>query len=102
MRLTYEMTLNELSENLYIFWGYGAHTGFNVSDHTYFLGRKYQFEHERFRPVAGIDAYGGLEYRFLGLPLTIGLSIKPYVEIMVPGFVTIKPGDVGLSFAYRF
>jgi len=102
MRLTYEVSLNELSDNLYIIWGYGGHIGFDVNDHTYFLGRKYQFEYERFRPLLGVDALGGLEYRFLGMPMTVGLSIKPYVEIMVPGFVTIKPWDVGLSFAYRF
>jgi hypothetical protein len=102
MRLTYEMTMSEISDNLYLVWGYGGHAGFSVNDHTYFLGRKYQFEYERFRPVAGVDVYGGLEYRFMGMPMTIGLSLKPYVEIMVPGFVSIKPGDLGLSFGYRF
>ena len=102
MRLSYEMTLSEFSDNLFVVWGYGAHAGFNVSDHTYFLGRKYQFEYERFRPVAGIDALAGIEYRFIGIPMTIGLNVKPFVEIMVPGFVSIKPGDIGLSFAYRF
>jgi len=102
LRLTYEMTLSELSDNLFMVWGYGAHAGFSVSDHTYFLGRRYQFAYERFRPLIGIDAYGGLEYRLMTIPMTVGISMKPYVEIMVPGFVRIKPGEIGLSFAYRF
>ncbi len=102
LRLTYEMTLNELSDNLFLVWGYGAHAGFSVSDHTYFLGRRYQFEYERFRPLVGIDAYGGFEYRFLAIPMTVGVSMKPYAEIMVPGFVSIKPLEIGMSFAYRF
>ena len=96
------MTLNELSDNLFLVWGYGAHAGFSVSDHTYFLGRRYQFEYERFRPLVGIDAYGGFEYRFLAIPMTVGVSMKPYAEIMVPGFVSIKPLEIGMSFAYRF
>jgi len=102
MRIIYETSLSEVADNLFFTWGYGGHAGFTVTDHTYFLGRKYQFEYERFRPVAGIDGWLGLEYRFTGIPMAIGLNIKPFFEFMVPGFINIQPGDVGLSVAYRF
>ena len=102
LRLTYEMNLSGVTENLFLVWGYGGHLGFSITDHTYFLGRKYQFAHERFRPLLGIDAFGGLEYRVIGMPLAVGLNMKPFAELMVPGFVRIRPGDIGLSVAYRF
>lgn len=102
LRLTYEMNLTEFTDKLFLVWGYGGHLGFSFSDHTYFLGHRYQFPHERFRPLLGIDAFGGLEYRFTGMPLVVGLNMKPFAEIMVPGFVRIQPGDIGLSVAYRF
>lgn len=102
MRITYETSLSEIADNLFFTWGYGGHIGFTLTDHTYFLGNKFQFEYERFRPVIGMDGWGGLEYRFIGLPMTVGLNVKPFFEIMVPGFISIRPGDVGLSFAYRF
>lgn len=102
MKIVYETSLSEIADNLYFTWGYGGHAGFSVTDNAYFLGQEYQFEHERFRPLAGIDGWGGLEYRFTDIPMTIGLNAKPFLEIMVPGFLNIQPGDVGLSFAYRF
>lgn len=102
LKLTYEMNLSDLTDNLFLVWGYGGHLGFSFTDHTWFLGRRYQFSHERYRPLAGIDCFGGLEYRVIGMPLVIGLNIKPYAEIMVPGFIKIQPADIGLSAAYRF
>lgn len=102
MKIVYETSLSEIADNLFLTWGYGGHAGFAVTDYTYFLGRRYQFDRESFRPLAGIDGWGGLEYRFTGIPMAIGLNVKPYMEIMVPGFIRIQPGDVGLSVAYRF
>ncbi|MEZ4999254.1 MAG: hypothetical protein R2727_00700 [Bacteroidales bacterium] len=102
MKIVYETSLSEIADNLYLTWGYGGHAGFSVADYTYFLGKKYQFDRESFRPLAGIDGWGGIEYRFTAIPMAIGLNVKPYMEIMVPGFIRIQPGDVGLSVAYRF
>ena len=36
------------------------------------------------------------------MPLVIGLNMKPFAEIMVPGFVRIQPVDIGLTVGYRF
>ncbi|MBN1387713.1 MAG: hypothetical protein JW965_04655 [Bacteroidales bacterium] len=102
LKLTYETSLSEIADNLFFVWGYGGHAGFSVTDHTYFLGRKYQFEYSRFRPLMGMDGWAGLEYRFITVPFSIGLNLKPYFELMFPGFVSMVPGDIGLTFAYTF
>jgi len=102
MKIVYETNLSEVSDNLVFTWGYGGHIGFAVTDYAYFMGEKYQFAHEKFRPLAGIDGWAGLEYRFTSAPLAVGVNVKPYLEIMTPGFFTLQPGDIGISFAYRF
>ena len=102
LHVIYETSLSEITENLFFTWGYGGHAGFVITDHAYFLGEKYQFPYERFRPVAGIDGWAGIEYRFISIPLVIGLNYKPYFEIMVPGMISFEPGDFGFSIAYRF
>jgi hypothetical protein len=102
LRIFYETSLSKITDNLFFTWGYGGHAGFSVTDYAYFLGKKYQFEYEQFRPLAGIDAWAGIEYRVLSIPMIIGLNLKPYFEIMAPGFISLQPGDIGLSIAYRF
>ena len=102
MRIVYETSLSEVSDNLFFTWGYGGHVGFTVTDYAYFMGERYEFAHERFRLLGGIDGWAGLEYRFIQVPMTVGVNVKPYLELMTPGFFTLQPGDIGISVAYRF
>lgn len=102
MKIVYETSLSEVNDNLFFTWGYGGHVGFALTDYTYFMGDRYQFSHERYRMLGGIDGWAGLEYRFIQVPMTIGVNVKPYLEIMTPGFFTLQPGDIGISIAYRF
>ena len=102
LRIIYETTLDEISPDLYLGWGYGAHAGFIVTDNLRFLGNDYYFTGERFCPLFGVDGWGSLEYRFRSVPLVIGLNIKPYIELTIPSFFHIMPGDIGISVSYSF
>ncbi|MFN8239848.1 MAG: hypothetical protein U0X39_03745 [Bacteroidales bacterium] len=102
LRIIYETSIDELSPDLYLSWGYGLHAGFIVTDRLRFFGERYYFETERFCPVFGIDGWGSLEYRFRSVPLAISLNIKPMAEITIPTFFSINPIDLGLSIAYTF
>jgi hypothetical protein len=102
LKIYFETTLDEISSDLYFTWGYGAHAGFVVTDNISFLGEKYYFSGERFCPLIGVDGWIGAEYRFQTLPLNIGINIKPYVELSIPSFIHLMPGDVGISVAYIF
>lgn len=102
LRIIYETTLDEISPDLYLGWGFGAHAGFIVTDNLRFLGADYYFTGERFCPLFGIDGWGSLEYRFRSVPLVLGLNIKPFIELTVPSFLHIMPGDVGISVSYSF
>jgi hypothetical protein len=102
LRIIYETSINEISPDLYFAWGYGGHVGFIYTDHVGFIGERYNFRGERFYPVLGVDGWLAAEYRFHEIPLNIGLSIKPFVEMVIPSFVKILPLDLGLSISYVF
>ncbi len=102
LRIVYETQLNEISPDLYFAWGYGGHAGFIYTDHLGFLGERYSFSGERICPLIGADGWLAAEYRFRDIPLNISLNIKPYVELTIPAFVKIMPGDIGVSVAYVF
>jgi hypothetical protein len=102
LRIIYETPLSEISPDLFFAWGYGGHAGFIYTDHVGFLGERYSFQGERFCPVFGADGWLAAEYRFRDIPLNISLNIKPFVELTVPSFVKIMPGDLGVSISYVF
>ncbi len=102
LKVFYEMSVSEISDNLFLVWGYGGHAGFYVANRLRYLNEDYYFGNERFIPLVGIDGYGGIEYRFREIPLAISLNLKPYAEITLPAFVNLIPGDLGISFSYCF
>lgn len=102
LRIVYETSLNEISPDLYFAWGYGGHAGFVYTDHLGFLGESYYFQGDRFCPLFGADGWLSAEYRFRDIPLNISLNIKPFVELTIPSFVRIIPGDLGISISYVF
>lgn len=102
LRIVYETSINEISPDLYFAWGYGGHVGFVYTDHLSFFGERYDFRKERLCPLAGADGWLAAEYRFRDIPLNISLNIKPFVELTIPSFVRIMPGDLGISVSYIF
>jgi hypothetical protein len=102
LRIVYETSLNQFSPDLYFAWGYGGHLGFVYTDHLRSLGESYTFQGERFCPLFGADGWLAAEYRFHDIPINISLNIKPFVELTVPSFVRIAPGDIGISVSYVF
>jgi hypothetical protein len=102
LKIVYETSLDRISPDLFFGWGYGGHIGFIYSDHLQFLGEDYYFHGEKFCPLFGIDGWLGAEYRVHEIPLNISLNIKPFVEITLPSFVRLMPGDVAVSISYVF
>jgi hypothetical protein len=102
LKIVYENSLNNISPNLYLGWGYGGHAGFLYSDHVRAMGEEYYFEDERFCPLLGIDGWLSAEYRIRDIPLIVSLNYKPFLEITFPAFVRLMPADFGISIAYVF
>jgi hypothetical protein len=102
LRIIYETSLSEISPDLFLAWGYGAHAGFVVTNNIGFLGDKYYFRSDRFCPLFGVDGWGSVEYRFRSIPLVVSVNIKPFIELTLPSFMNLMPGDVGISVSYSF
>ncbi len=102
LRIVYETPLNDISPDLFFAWGYGGHAGFIYTDHFGYFGERYTFRGDRFCPVLGADGWIAAEYRFHDIPLNISLNLKPFVELTIPSFVKVIPGDLGISISYIF
>jgi hypothetical protein len=102
LKIIYETSLSAISPDLFFAWGYGAHAGFVYTDHLGFLGERYNFTRDRFCPVLGADGWVAAEYRFHDIPMNISLNLKPFVELTIPSFVKVMPGDLGISISYVF
>jgi hypothetical protein len=102
LKIVYEDSFHGISPNLFFGWGYGGHAGFIYSDHVRSMGEDYYFHDERFCPLLGIDGWLTAEYRIRDIPIIVSLNLKPYVEITVPAFVRLMPGDFGFSVSYVF
>lgn len=102
LRIVYETPITDISPDLFFAWGYGGHIGFVYTDHIGFLGERYSFARDTFCPLVGVDGWVAAEYRFRDIPLNISLNIKPFVELTIPSFVKVMPGDLGISVSYVF
>ena len=102
MKIVYQTTLDGISPDLFFAWGYGGHLGFIYSDHVKFMGEDYYFPHERFCPLIGGDGWLSFEYRIHEIPMGISLNFKPFIELTIPSFVRVMPGDVAVSLSYIF
>ncbi len=103
LRQIHEQALLDVSDNLYIVYGYGAHVGFfYASDYKMFIYNRIYYPERRFSPVVGIDGYGALEYRMSSYPLSFALDYKPFFEVSTYQFFKISIWDMALAVKYRF
>ncbi len=89
------------------FYGFGAHVGFFPGDYSY--GNYYYYKYKGNKTIIyddrtytsnvylGGDFILGLEYKFTNAPISIGLDLKPQIDI-VPGFYGYFDG----AFTFRF
>jgi len=85
-----------------LFYGAGGHIGTGERVVYWYRDRwGYYYYEEDNRPYTsiGIDGIVGLEYKFNRAPFTLGIDLKPYVNIYRPGYSFL---DGALSFRYAF
>ncbi|MBK7571631.1 MAG: hypothetical protein IPI10_08420 [Bacteroidetes bacterium] len=85
------------------YWGVGGHVGFFQGDYTYgyYHANKhdYDFYNENYdnRFYLGADFILGLEYKFKDVPISLGLDVKPQIDI-IPGLYTYFDGALSVRF----
>ena len=102
---TYKPIDFSYSDNFYYYTGMGAHLGYttkskeNIFDN--YIVKYYPYDN-KFRPVLGMDAIFGIEYRLYSVPLNFSLDVKPYFEIFGQPFFDLSLWDVSLTIKYKF
>lgn len=84
------------------YYGGGAHIGSMSGDYTYgyYHSNKDKYDyHENYDNTfyMGVDFIIGLEYKFKDVPISLGLDVKPQIDI-VPGFYTYFDGALSIRF----
>lgn len=105
-----------LEENLFAYYGIGAHVGYEEFNERIVtltppappVGPPFppgnadiEFRNQT-NFVMGIDAVLGIEYRFLGVPLTAGFDLKPYFSFIGMRYTRTRFWDASLSLKYVF
>ena len=97
----HEYDLFDFSEQLSLFYGLGAHFGYEQWDKHYVQDNTSLYE-ERTALLAGIDAVVGVEYLFYEVPLSIGFEVKPYVDVLGRDFFDLELFDFAFTIKYLF
>ena len=94
------------NEGFYAYYGWGGHVGveqYGRLDKVLVSENPPTFAYERKSYYTmGIDAYLGVEYRWLSVPMTISFDVKPYFNYIGMRYGRAKFWDSALSFKYVF
>lgn len=103
----YNKPLNiSFSDNFYFYYGAGAHVGYEMhSDRRLIISDPAEVDYEVSREAfftMGVNTILGVEYRWLAVPLTIGLDIKPYLDFRGMRDSKLRFWDTAISVKYVF
>lgn len=95
------------NDEFHVYYGVGGHVGYE--DHPDrllsgpFTGSSLEFQNrERSFFTMGVNTIIGIEYRWLKVPMTIGLDIKPYLDFIGMRRTKLRFWDTAVSFKYIF
>lgn len=97
----HEYDLFEFSDQLSLFYGLGAHIGYEQWDKRYVQNNTTWYK-KRTALLAGIDIVVGLEYLFYEVPLAVGFEVKPYIDVLGRDFLEVELFDFAFTLKYHF
>jgi hypothetical protein len=78
-----------------------VHAGYQRWDQRYYhYNSSYYVTRTSF--IAGLDGLAGLEYRFVNVPVSLGIEVKPYFDFFGPKFFYLQPFDFAFTAKYHF
>jgi hypothetical protein len=83
-------------------YGMGAHAGFYFTDSYSLFNKEIYYGYYIFTPVVGVDGYAGIDYLLEEVPMGIGISFQPHMEISMRQIFGINLWDFGIHVNYRF
>lgn len=90
------------SEQLVFLFGAGIHTGYQTWDvvHLVDFNKLWFSTHSAF--IAGVDGLAGLEYVLYEIPVSLGVEVKPYLDLFGREIVKVQPFDFAFTVKYLF
>jgi hypothetical protein len=96
-------------ENMFLYFGGGAHVGFvrwDAYDNPYdpYPGYPYHNDYHDWHtgPAFGIDGIIGMEYSFNSAPISMAIDFKPFFEFYGPFYLRANFWDFGFHVRYNF
>jgi hypothetical protein len=101
----YERYVPTTVDGLNLYFGGGAHVArsYYKTRTMYYSERddRYYYYRTEYGPILGLDAIGGLEYKFPKAPVALSLDAKPYAEFY-RGYGPYFSLDPGLGVKFTF
>jgi hypothetical protein len=97
----YEYDLFDFSYQLVFYYGFGAHAGYESWDEIRYEGNT-RWEDSKTAFVTGIDGLAGVHYLFYEAPVTVGVEVKPYFDILGKNGLDAQLFDFAFTLKYLF
>ena len=91
----------EFSDQLVLIFGVGVHAGFERWNQKHYDGN-YTWYDTKTSAVTGIDGLAALEYVFSELPVSIGVEVKPFIDVWGRKKFDVRPYDFAFTLKYLF
>jgi len=102
MKEFHRYDLFDFSEQLVFVFGAGVHVGYQTWNVSHCLDCSTRLYLPRTAFIAGIDGLAGLEYVFYEIPVSIGIEVKPYLDLFGRELVRLQPFDFAFTVKYLF
>lgn len=89
------------TDQLVFFYGAGLHAGYQRWDVRHVQGNLSWYD-TRTAFLAGLDGLAGLEYEFYEVPISLGIEVKPYFDILGREMFNIELFDFAFTLKYYF
>ena len=97
----FQYDLFPFSHQLILFYGLGAHIGYESWDVTRNEGARIYYD-THYSLLAGLDGLAGIEYVFYEAPLMAGIEIKPFFDLFGRNGLDVMLFDLAFTIKYIF
>lgn len=89
------------TDQLILFYGVGIHAGYEQWD-EYHANNNVQWYEQKSAFLTGMDGLAGLEYMFYEVPISLGIELKPYFDVLGRDNFRFQPWDFAFTVKYLF
>lgn len=91
----------DFTDQLEFVYGFGIHAGYERWDRWHYQPY-YTFYDTRTSLIAGLDGLAALEYVFADIPVSVGLEVKPFLDVWGRRSLDVELFDFAFTVKYLF